>query len=239
MTSNDVLARDQVLAELAALGPGSGDALALLTQVRQAAVFADQVMGELARLAGVVDRTGAFAAAGYSCAAAFFRHGCGRSVGRSGELVAVGRALPRLTATGQALALGLVSFDAAHVICRAVAQISDDDLAAAAEQEMLGAATIGLPGSRSAAEALAGPPLLRPAIRPARVQRRTRPRMAIRPRPPPASLRVKPLPRYNLMAGRPRAWTPVSCVVWVRTWPTGPIRTRWRSASAHGSSAAT
>ncbi|HEY6498985.1 MAG TPA: DUF222 domain-containing protein, partial [Streptosporangiaceae bacterium] len=157
MTSNDVLARDQVLAELAALGPGSGDALALLTQVRQAAVFADQVMGELARLAGVVDRTGAFAAAGYSCAAAFFRHGCGRSVGRSGELVAVGRALPRLTATGQALALGLVSFDAAHVICRAVAQISDDDLAAAAEQEMLGAATIGLPGSRSAAEALARP----------------------------------------------------------------------------------
>src|SRR6202012_6241931 len=76
---------------------------------------------------------------------------------RSGELVAVGRALPRLTATGQALALGLVSFDAAHVICRAVAQISDDDLAAAAEQEMLGAATIGLPGSRSAAEALARP----------------------------------------------------------------------------------
>ncbi len=86
MTSNGVPARDQVLAELAALGPGSGDALALLTQVRQAAVFADQVMGELARLAGVVDRTGSFAAA---------------------------------------------------------------------EQEMLEAATVGLPGSRSAAEALA------------------------------------------------------------------------------------
>ncbi len=43
------------------------------------------------------------------------------------------------------------------MICRTVAQISDDDLAAAAEQEMLDAATIGLPGSRSAAEALARP----------------------------------------------------------------------------------
>ena len=101
MTSDGVTARDQVLAELATLGPGSGDALALLTQVRQVAVFADQVMGELARLAGVVDATGAFAAAGYTCAAAFFRHGCGRSAGRSGELVAVGRALPRLSATAR------------------------------------------------------------------------------------------------------------------------------------------
>src|ERR1700761_3502959 len=154
MISDGVTVRDRVLAELAALGPADGDALGLLTQVRQVAVFADQVLGVLARLAGIVDRTGAYAEAGYSSTAAFLRHGCGRSPGRAGELVALGRALPRLAATGQAVAAGQLSFDAAHVISRAATQISDEAVAAAAEQEMLTAATTGLPGSSSAASAL-------------------------------------------------------------------------------------
>jgi hypothetical protein len=148
MDSIGIAARDRVLAELAALGPVPGDGLGLLVQVRQVAVFADQVLGQLARLAGLVDSTGAFAAAGYASAAAFLRHGCGRSAGRAGELVATGRALPRLQATHQALDQGQVSFDAAHVISRAAAQIDDDTLAAAAEQQLLAAATTGLPGSR-------------------------------------------------------------------------------------------
>ena len=154
MVSDGVTVRDRVLAELAALGPADGDALGLLTQVRQVAVFADQVLGELARLAGIVDRTGAYAEAGYASAAAFLRHGCGRSAGRAGELVALGRALPRLAATGRAVAAGQVSFDAAHVIGRAASQISDEAVAAAAEQEMLTAATMEPPGSRSASEAV-------------------------------------------------------------------------------------
>jgi hypothetical protein len=157
MFSDGVAVRDRVLAELAALGPADGDALGLLTQVRQVAVFADQVLGELARLAGIVDRTGAYAEAGYSSAAAFLRHGCGRSAARAGELVAVGRAQPRLAATGQAAAAGQISFDAAHVISRAASQIGDEAAAAAAEQEMLTAATTGLPGSRSAGEAVSKP----------------------------------------------------------------------------------
>ena len=154
MFSDGVTVRDRVLAELAALGPADGDALGLLTQVRQVAVFADQVLGELARLAGIVDRTGAYAEAGYSSAAAFLRHGCGRSAGRAGELVALGRALPQLAATGRAVAAGHISFDAAHVISRAAGQINDEAVAAAAEQEMLTAATMELPGSRSASEAI-------------------------------------------------------------------------------------
>jgi hypothetical protein len=153
MDSDRVIARDRVLADLAALAPVPGDALGLLVQVRQVARFADQVLGQLARLAGLVDSTGAFTAAGYASAAAFLRHGCGRSAARAGELVATGRALPRLQATSQAMDQGLVSFDAAHVISRATTQIDDDALAAAAEQEMLTAATTGLPGTRSDARA--------------------------------------------------------------------------------------
>jgi Domain of unknown function (DUF222) len=154
MCSPGVTARDQVLAELAALDPGSGDALGLLGQVRQAAAFTDQVLGQLARLAGLVDATGAYAEAGYTSAAAFLRHGCGRSAARAGELVATGRALHRLDATRQALSAGEISFDATHVIGRAVSQIDDDTLATAAERQLLDAAISGLPGSRSAAEAV-------------------------------------------------------------------------------------
>ena len=158
MCSPGVSAQDRVLAQLATLGPAAGDALTLLTQVRELATFADQVQGQLARLAGVVDRSNAYAEAGYSSAAAFLRHGCGRAPAHAGELVALGRALPRLPATGQAVATGTISFDAAHVIGRATTQIDDDDLAAAAEQEMLAAASTGLPGSRSAAEATGSAP---------------------------------------------------------------------------------
>ncbi|MBV9794850.1 MAG: DUF222 domain-containing protein, partial [Actinobacteria bacterium] len=140
--------RDQALAELATLGTGSGDALALLREVRRLAVFADQVLGQLARLVGLVDSTGAYAEVGYTSAAAFLRHGCGRSAGRAGELVAVGRALPRLSATGKAMEAGEVSFDAAHVICRTADQIDDTAVAGAAEQQMLSAVTVGRPGAR-------------------------------------------------------------------------------------------
>ena len=63
MCSPGVTARDRVLAELAALGPpaaaafrpGAADPVTLLGEVRELAVFADQIQGELARLAGVLD----------------------------------------------------------------------------------------------------------------------------------------------------------------------------------------
>ena len=152
--SGPVTARDQVLAELATPGPAPGHALSLLAQARELARFADQVHGELARLIGLIDATGAYAEAGYGSTAAFARHACGRAHARAGELVATGRGLRQLEATRTALAAGRVSFDAAHVICRAVSQIGDQTLAAAAEQQMLAAATAGLPGSRTAAEAV-------------------------------------------------------------------------------------
>jgi hypothetical protein len=154
MRSGIVTARDQVLAELASPGPAPGDALSLLTRARDLARFADQVQGALAQLIGLIDASGAYTHAGYGSAAAFARHACGRAHARAGELVATGRALRQLEATRQALAAGQVSFDAAHVICRAVSQISDQTLAAAAEQQLLTAVTTGLPGSRSAAEAV-------------------------------------------------------------------------------------
>jgi Domain of unknown function (DUF222) len=147
MRSGNVTARDQVLAGLATPGPAPVDALSLLTQARELARFADQVHAELAQLIGLIDATGAYTHAGYGSAAAFVRHACGRAHARAGELVATGRAMRQLEATRQALAAGRVSFDAAHVICRAVSQISDQTLGAAAEQQMLAAATTGLPGA--------------------------------------------------------------------------------------------
>ncbi len=145
MCSPGVSARDRVLAELAGLGPraadafrpGAADPVSLLGALRDLAVFADQVNGELARLAGVLDAVEGAGEAGYKSVAGFLRHACGRSPGRAGELVAAGRALRRLEATGQASMAGEISFDAAHVICRALAQISDEALVIAAEQQML------------------------------------------------------------------------------------------------------
>jgi hypothetical protein len=116
-----VTARDEVLAGLAALGPGA-DAVSLLGQVRDLAGFIDRAQGQLARLAAAVDAIDGAAEAGDSSVAAFLRHGCGRSAARAGELVATGRALRSLEATGKALMAGDLSFDAAHVICRTAAQ---------------------------------------------------------------------------------------------------------------------
>ena len=124
MCSPGVTARDRVLAELAALGPpaadafrpGAADPVTLLGEVRELAVFADQIQGELARLAGVLDAVEGAGEAGYKSVAAFLRHACGRSPGRAGELVATGRALRRLEATGQALMAGGVNCWA----CRAI-----------------------------------------------------------------------------------------------------------------------
>ncbi len=137
MCSPGMTVRDRVLADLAGLGPGVTGTVTLLGVVRDLAVFADQVQGELARLAGVLDAVDGAAEAGYSSTAAFLRHGCGRSAGRAGELVATGRALRALQATGQALMAGQISFDAAHVICRAAAQIPDPAMAQVAEEQML------------------------------------------------------------------------------------------------------
>ena len=126
-----------MLAGLAALGPGTADAVELLGQVHDLAGFIDRAQGELARLTGVLDAADGAAEAGYSSTAAFLRHACGRSAGRAGELVAVGRALRALEATGKALAAGEVSFDSAHVICRAASQIPDPGMAQVAEEQML------------------------------------------------------------------------------------------------------
>ncbi len=137
-----------MLAELAALGPSPADACQpggveaaeLLGQVRDLTAFADQVTGALARLAAALDACGGVAEAGYSSTAGFLRHGCGRSPGRAGELVAAGRALRRLAATGKALMAGELSFDAAHVICRTAGQIEDDATALVMEELLLAAA---------------------------------------------------------------------------------------------------
>ena len=79
MCSPGVTARGRVLAELAALGPAPADAgrpggveaVGLLSQVRDLAAFADQVTGELARLAAALDAVDGAAEAGYSSVAGF------------------------------------------------------------------------------------------------------------------------------------------------------------------------
>ncbi|HEY4703394.1 MAG TPA: hypothetical protein VIH64_15975, partial [Streptosporangiaceae bacterium] len=114
MVSNREIAQDRVLAELAALGPdlaelsprpapGSIDKLELMAQIREVACFVDRAQGQLARLIGVLDAISGASEAGYSSAVAFLRHACGRAPARAGELVATGRALRTLKATGQAL----------------------------------------------------------------------------------------------------------------------------------------
>jgi len=129
--------RDEVLAGLAALGPGVTDPVTLLGQVHDLARFTDQIQGELARLTGALDAADGAAEAGYSSTAAFLRHACGRLPGRAAELVVTGRALRALPATGKALAAGDISFDSAHVICRTATEITDPDLARVAEEQML------------------------------------------------------------------------------------------------------
>jgi hypothetical protein len=130
-------ARDGVLADLAALGPGVTGAVELLGQVRDLAGFIDRAQGELARLAAALDAADGASEAGYSSTAAFLRHACGRLPGRAGELVATGRALRVLATTEKALIAGQISFDAAHMICRTVTEIADPGLAQVAEEQML------------------------------------------------------------------------------------------------------
>ena len=181
MCSPGMTARDEVLAGLATLGPGVTDAVTLLGQVRDLAGFIDRAQGELARLAAALDAVDGAAEAGYFSTAAFLRHGCGRSAGRAGELVATGRALRALAATGKALMAGEISFDAAHVICRAAAQIPDPAMAQAAEEQMLAFARIhsvpgpdgGGAGGPSTATATAGaaPPWTSPGLDPGKLRR--------------------------------------------------------------------
>ncbi|MGA2829355.1 MAG: DUF222 domain-containing protein, partial [Streptosporangiaceae bacterium] len=145
MCSSGKTARDEVLAGLAALGPGVTGAVELLGQVRDLAGFADQIQGELARLTAALDAADGAAEAGYSSTAAFLRHACGRLPGRAGELVATGRALRALEATEKALIAGDISFDAAHMICRTVTEITDPHLARVAEEQMLALARFPQP----------------------------------------------------------------------------------------------
>src|SRR5450755_2990085 len=137
MCSPGKTARDEVLADLAALGPGVTDPVALLGQVHDLAGFIDRAQGELARLTSALDAVNGAAEAGYSSTAAFLRHACGRLPGRAAELVATGRALRTLEATGKALAAGELSFDAAHVICRTATEIPDPAMAQVAEEQLL------------------------------------------------------------------------------------------------------
>ena len=80
-----------MLAGLAALGPGTTDAVELLGRVHDLAGFIDRAQGELARLTGVLDAMDGAAEAGYSSTAAFLRHACGRLPDRAGELVGYGQ----------------------------------------------------------------------------------------------------------------------------------------------------
>ena len=172
MCSPGMSVRDRVLAELAGLGPGTADALALLGEIRDLARFIDRAQGELARLTGVLDAAGGAAEAGYSSTAAFLRHGCGRSPGRAGELVATGRALRRLEATGKALTAGEISFDSAHAICRAAGQLGDGAAAAAVEEQLLAFARPQPPPA--AVQDPAGPdaaPAAAPGLDPAQLRR--------------------------------------------------------------------
>ena len=234
MCSPGMTARDEVLAALATLGPGSTDAVTLLGHVRDLATFADQVQGELARLAGMLDAVDGAAEAGYSSTAAFLRHGCGRSSGRAGELVMTGRALRRLEATGKALMAGEISFDAAHIICRAADQITDGPTAEAAEEQMLAfARSRPLPGSGgprsgpvrddSGQATDDGPGTAGPDGEP-----------GSDPGSDPADR--PPAPRRR---GHLPAWTPPSCGVSGKRSFTAPIRRPPRSGSGNGLSAAT
>jgi hypothetical protein len=91
MCSPGLTARDEVLAGLAAFGPGVTGAVELLGQIRDLAGFRRPDPGELARLTGALDAVDGAAEAGYSSTAAFLRHACGRLPGRAGELVGYGQ----------------------------------------------------------------------------------------------------------------------------------------------------
>ena len=174
-----------------ASAPGSRTRL-LLGQVRDLAGFIDRAQGELARLVAAVDAADGAAAAGYTSTAAFLRHGCGRSAGRAGELVATGRALRALEATGKALMAGELSFDSAHLICRTATQIPDPAMARVAEQQLLAFARI-----REPQEPAPGPD-----------GERAEPG-GTDPRADETAARA--------WGGRPPSWIRASCAAWVRS----------------------
>ena len=195
MCSPGRTARDEVLAGLAAPGPGVTDAAGLLSQVRDLAGFIDRAQGELARLTGALDAVDGAAEAGYSSTAAFLRHACGRSAGRAGELVATGRALRALAATGKALLAGQVSFDSAQVICRTATQIPDPAMAAVAEEQLLAFGRFPEPGGPDA-----GPDSGQPGPD------------GTDPGPGEAAGQ----PAGPARGGRHQRWTPASCATWAR-----------------------
>ena len=117
--------RDAALAELARLDPAVLDAAALMGQITDLAGFISQAQGQLTRLAATLDTTGGAAEAGHKSASAFLRTRCGLAPGRAAAVVATGRGLRELEATGKALHAGVISFDQAQIIVQAAAGLGE------------------------------------------------------------------------------------------------------------------
>jgi hypothetical protein len=128
-------ARDAALAELARLDPAALDAACLMDQIGDLARFISQAQGQLSRLTATLDATGGAAEAGHKSASAFLRTRCGLAPGRAAGVVATGRGLRDLEATGKALHAGAISFDQAQVIVRVAGDLGET--AAQAEQVLL------------------------------------------------------------------------------------------------------
>jgi Domain of unknown function (DUF222) len=118
-------ARDAALAELAGLDPAMLDAAALMGQITDLAAFISRAQGQLTRLAATLDTTGGAAEAGHKSASAFLRTQCGLAAGRAAAVVATGRGLRGLEATGKALHAGVISFDQAQIIVGAAAGLGE------------------------------------------------------------------------------------------------------------------
>ena len=118
-------ARDAALAELARLDPAALDAAALMGQITDLAAFISQAQGQLTRLTATLDATGGAAEAGHKSASAFLRTRCGLAPGRAAAVVATGRGLRELEATGKALHAGAISFDQAQIIVGATTGLGD------------------------------------------------------------------------------------------------------------------
>ena len=129
-------ARDVVLAELGRLDPAALDAAGLMGQIGDLATFISQAQAQLSRLASALDASGGAAETGHRSASAFLRISCGLAPGHAAAVVAAGRGLAGLDATGKAADAGTVSFDQAQIIVRTVAGL-DQDRAAIAERVLL------------------------------------------------------------------------------------------------------
>jgi Domain of unknown function (DUF222) len=130
-------ARDAALAQLAGLDPIALDAAALMTQITDLATFISQAPGQLTRLTGVLDATGAAADAGHKSASAFLRTNCGLSPGHAAAVTSTARGLRDRPATQEALEAGVISFDQAQIITRTTAGLDDPETAAYAERVLL------------------------------------------------------------------------------------------------------